>query len=413
MTRVLSELLGVRPLEFRSGIEQLEKVSGHDNTDIRLSTELSRAMHSKLKQLGLDPHDTTGPELYHALQTRVAADDARLTALLRQKHGHTPSGEDTTHIVKELSDLPLPKSCFSLKTAVAKRLLKKYPPKHAMKLLGYRSLESLLKRESAAHIYAAGWLAESMTWRKQMLDSYKGLKVTDFELRPMTITSPSTARWRALANSHMLTHKHNVLTFRELGAIVVLPLPAETMPKGAVLVSLLLALHEMNEVHAASTFLKLCQVKPNFGELVQQVAHNELSLPAQLFGRAVPWQIIQRYYARFADRFRAELFEPHVQAEDLSWHSIEKVLAYIDPELAFWQHTTHLSLLHEHQPVSCNIIDAALNYCNQLDYKDRIVHYFRHSLWHELLIRYLKHDNVEQLVLDGLESELVTLPEIT
>ena len=81
--------------------------------------------------------------------------------------------------------------------------------------------------------------------------------------------------------------------------------------------------------------------------------------------------------------------------------------------MEFWHHTTHLGLLHDHKPVSCNIIDVALNYCNQLDYDHRIVRYFRHSLWHELLIRYLKHDNVEQLVLGGLESELVAAPELT
>jgi hypothetical protein len=41
------------------------------------------------------------------------------------------------------------------------------------------------------------------------------------------------------------------------------------------------------------------------------------------------------------------------------------------------------------------------------------VRYFRHSLWHELIIRYLKHENVEQLMLGGLENELVSVPEIT
>jgi hypothetical protein len=68
--------------------------------------------------------------------------------------------------------------------------------------------------------------------------------------------------------------------------------------------------------------------------------------------------------------------------------------------------------LHDKQPVSMNIIDVALNYCNQLPFERRIVRYLRHNLWHELIIRYLKHENVEQLVVGGLESELVTVPEI-
>jgi hypothetical protein len=177
--------------------------------------------------------------------------------------------------------------------------------------------------------------------------------------------------------------------------------------------SMLIGLHEINGIRSASTYLKLCQVKPNFGSLVQSAVKDELTLGSEdIFDEPVSWHIIQRYYGRFADRFKSEVFEPHVQPEDLTWHSIEKVLTHIEPSLSFWQHTTHLGLLHDHRPVSFNIIDVAVNYCNQLPFEQRILKYFRESLWHELVIRYLKHDNVEQSVVSNLQSELVTETEI-
>lgn len=410
MTRVLSEQLGIDPLQFRTGLLQLERASGQASNDIRLTSEMNRAMQYKLRQLGLDPHDTTGPELYRALHTRLQTDDARLVTLLRDKYGTTDPAQDMANVAEELSHLPLQKSCFVLKPAAAKRLLKKLPPKHAMKALGYRSLDSFLKHETLAGMYAACALTESATWRKQFYDQYKKLLPTDFEIRDITVASPDTARWQKLASEQVAQRHHNVLAFHELGIVVLLPLSAAERPPAATTTSLLLALHEMNAVKAATTYLKFSQVRPDFGSQVLKVAKGEPSLPAQLFDRAVSWHVIQRYYARFTERFRPELFAPHVQADDLSWHSIEKVLSHIDPVMEFWHHTTHLGLLHEHKPVSCNIIDVALNYCNQLDYDHRIVRYFRHSLWHELLIRYLKHDNVEQLVLGGLESELVPVP---
>ncbi len=411
MTRVLSELLGINPPEFQAGLHQLERASGHGSTDIRLSTEVMQATQRKLKQLGLDPHDTTGPELYQALQSRLKMDNERLLSLLREKHDSVDEVDDMTNIAKELNSLPLHKSCFALKLAVGKKLVKKHAPKHAMKALGYRSLDSMLKHEPLAAIYAASQLTESSSWHRQFIESYKKVKPTDFEIRPIVVVAPDSARWQKMAESHVTVRKHNVVGFRELGAIVLLPLPA-SRPPAAAMTSLLLGLHEMNQVKAASTFLKLCQVKPDFALMVQQIIKGEPSLKTELFGRSVSWQVIQRYYARFNDRFRAEIFEPHIQAEDLSWHSIEKVLSYIDPGMEFWHHTTHLSMLHDHKPVSCNIIDVALNYCNELDYKQRVVQYFRHSLWHELIIRYLKHDNVEELVVGGLESDLVPVPEL-
>jgi hypothetical protein len=404
MTRVLAELLGANAPAFRSGVQRLEQASGHENTDIRLSTDITHATKRKLRELGLDQHDTTAKELYAVLGIRLAADDERLHAKLTEKYGE---GDALEHIVKELGAVPIPKSCFALKAAVAKKLLKHDPPKKAMKALGYRSLDSMLKHEAPSHIYAAAQLSEGATWQKHLLDSYKKLHASDFEIRDMRVEHPSSARWQQLAETVVAQKRHNVLSFKELGTVVLLPLPSER-PAGAALTSMLLALQAMNEIRSAGTYLKLSQVRPHFGAILQSVIRDEPQLNAGVFEEPVSWQIIQRYYGRFTDRFRAELFEPHVQPEDLTWHSIEKVLGYIDERLDFWRQTTHLGLLHEHQVVSMNIIDVALNYVNKLPFEQRVVSYCRESLWHELVIRYLKHENVEESVLGGLRSELVT-----
>ena len=410
MTRVLSELLGATEPLFRQHVSRLEAASGHESTDIRLSTEVVRATKLKLRELGLDPQDTTGSELYGALQQRVKADDERLTTRLREQYGHDkPVAE---HVNQALLSLPVPKDCFALKSTVAKALLKKLVPKQTMKALGYRSFDSMMRREQVFAVYAAARLLESVSWRKSLMDQYKKLHASDFELRQMSFVAPNSNRWQALAEVVVAQKKHNTVGLKELGSIVLLPMPVSMQPPGAMLATLLLALHEMNEVRASSTFLKLCQVKPHFGTFLQMAVTDEPMLGAQLLNGPVPWQVVQRYYARFRSRFRTDLFEPHIQQGDLSWHSIEKALSFIEPSLAFWHHTTSLALLHERQPVSLNIIDAALNYCNQLPYENRIVQYFRHSLWHELAIRYLKHDNVEQLVLGSLQMQLAEEPVV-
>lgn len=409
MTRALSELFGARePLTFQRGIARLEAASGHTSTDIRLMTEIERATMQKLRGLGLDPHDTTGEELYAALLERVKLDDIRLVATLKQKYG---DGDVPTQVGKALLDLPIPKSCFSLKTAVGKRLLKQLPPRITIKTLGYRSFDSMIRREPLFAIFACAWLLESGRWHKQMLDSYKKLQSSDFEIRRLAVITPQSKHWQQMAETVVARKQHNIITLKEFGAIVMLPFPS-TAPRAPTLTSLLVALHEMNEVRAASTYLKFCQVKPDFGKCVQIAVADEPMLTTGLLDEAVPWQVVQRYYARFSDRYRSDLFEPHVQKEDLAWHSVEKALSYLDPTLAFWHHTSSLALNYNHQPVSMNVVDAALNYCNQLPYANRMVRYFRHSLWHELMIRYLKHSAIEQAVLGSLESRLVEQEEL-
>jgi hypothetical protein len=393
---------------FHMGVQRLESASGHHGTDIRLSSELSRAAQSKLRELGLDPRDTTGEELYHALCERLRADEVRLLKSLQEKYGQG-SESVMAHVAAALRDVPLPRRVYALKSSAARRILKKVAPKQTMKQLGYRSFDSMLKHEQPAALLAAAWHIENAAWQKHMLEQYRALKSGDFEIRDLQVLAPDSKRWQALTAQLATDKRHTVLSVKEMGAVILLPLP-ENQPPAAAVVTLLLALHAMNDIRAASTFLKLCQVKPDFGHIVEAIIADEPALDTSLFDRPVPWQIIQRYYARFSSRFREEIFAPHVQTDDLTWHSIEKVLTYIEPSMSFWRHTATLSLLHNHQPVSMNIIDVALSYCNQLPFGRRIVDYSRTSLWHELLIRYLKHDSVEQTVVGGLQAELIESP---
>lgn len=408
MTRFLSESLQVTEPYFRTGLRRLELANGNPAHDIRLSAEVLQLTQSKICELGLDPRDTTARELYHALQQRVKDDDIRLTKIMRTQAAMHVSAEGDVvdgmaHVIKQL---PVSKNCFALKSSSLHRLLKKLPPKKAMKQLGYRSLDSFLKHESAVSAFAAAWLSEGEGWRQRILDQYKKLQPIDFESRRMQIVQLDAPRWSALATQVISQNKHNLLCFRELGALVFLPF-GQDVREGAVTLSLTLALHELNEIKSCSTFLKLYQVKPDFGLIVQQIASDEPKHNTQLLDQAVPWHTMQRYYSGLARSISGELFGPHIHAEDMMWHPLENALKSIDPALAFWHRTAHLSLLHDNQSVSLNVVDAALNYCHKLPFERRLSQYFKRSLWQELLLRYMQSGPFEQNIFTDNSRQLV------
>jgi len=410
VTRFLSESLQAPEPFFRLGLRQLEAANGHPGTDIRFTADVLYARHDKLRQLGLDPQDTTAAELYKALQERVRQDDYNLTRCLRTLAAQYVSAEadvvaGMTHMLKTLPDS---KRAFALKPSSLKSLLKRVPPKRAMKQLGYRSLDSFLKHEPPVSALAAAWLSDGEAWQKRYLDQYKKLTPRDFEARAISITQPTGKRWQQLAARVVTDHHHNLLSFKEIGALVFLPLPAD-LPAGAVTMSFSLALHELNEIRAASAFLKLTQVRPDFGVLVRQVTIEEPRLSSRILDRPVPWHLIQRYYSRLQHRFREEIFEPYLQREDMVWHPIEHTLSQIEPSFNFWHQSGHLGLLQGKQLVSLNLLDVALNYCNQLPFEHQVAHYCRHSLWHELLLRYLRHEPIEQSVLTELQPAAETV----
>ena len=407
MTRVLSELLGAPAASLRLGLNQLEQSTGRPSADIRLSVDVGRRTKEKVHALGLDPSNTTGEELYAALGQRLREDEERFAAALQR---HAVSGDDAiAHVAIALSQFITPKQCYALKTAVVKRLLKSNVPKKAMKALGYRSVDSMLKHETSACLLAVAWMLETEAWTKKLHAAYAKLKASDFELRDIAIEHPTSARWQKLAGTVVAQKQHHILTFRELGAVVLLPLPDER-PDMATLSTAILALHAINDIHAATTFLRLHQVQPNFGAVVRKTASGDFGLQASLLDQPVSWSLVQRYFARFGTQFGAAVFEPLVQAEDFVWQGIEHVLASIEPGMEFWQGSHNLALLSKGTPVSCNLTDAVLSHSNGLPYQSRIVRHFRHELRAELSMQYMLHERLQQSIVGTIHKQLAYEP---
>lgn len=95
MARVLKELLANDHPLFLMNIAQLEKASGNSGIDTRLIGEITEKGHALLRELGLDPADTTGKELYQALHTAIRND------------AHQQAFRETEFVLLNLGDGPI------------------------------------------------------------------------------------------------------------------------------------------------------------------------------------------------------------------------------------------------------------------------------------------------------------------
>ena len=404
MTKVLAHLLGAEQLRFDMTIRDLERAAGNPSTDIRLASELHQRALAKVKELGLDPHDTTPDELYRVLQEKVAADES----IVKQSLGlaeEAKSLETLQSVVQHVIDLPIEYRAFAIKASVAKRMIRKFPPKRAMKQLNYRSLDSFLKHEEIAHVFVAAFLCESMSWRQKFLDTYSKLQPSDFESRPIAISMPQANRWKILSSKITNAQRQNIIVVKELGCVVVLPIERDI--SGLAITTLLLVLNAQNDIASASTFLKLQQVKPNFGGIVRTVVEQEPMTTAELVGHLVPWRVVHQYYARDKDHYSGIIFEPHVQPTDLQWYHPERVLAQLHPNLEFWQDTRYTSYVRDKTTISLNLLDTVLGYCNNLPVSQHMHVFAQRALWQELMVRYLNHSNIEQAIAHELAPQLV------
>lgn len=401
MTRVLAALLGAKQPTFRLSLNQLERSGGLPGVDIRLTTDILHRTQAKLRQLGLDPRDTTQKELYHALQERLARDDTAVLAALGLAKDATVA--EILQTVQAFTTRVTPDKSLVLKASTAKVLLKKHVPTKTMKLLGYRSDISMLKHEPISHIYAAAHIAESEAWWQEFRASYTSLKPGDFEMKRIAIIAPSTDRWRAVGAEHAAEKRHNIVALNELGSVILLPIEESHSIRGLALVMLLLTLQSINDIRSSSSYLKFQQVKPHFGETVALVSQNRVYAAAELANQPVAWQALHRYYARNLDKYPTDIFEPHLQSDDLTWNAPEKTLLELDATLEFWHDTQYCGLTDDAgNAVSLNIFDAVLNYCNNLPFSARVSEYIKQSVWYELTSRYLEQNSVEKLIREQL-----------
>ena len=405
MSKALSDLLDAKEPVFSIALKQLEQGSGNTSADVRLTAEIVGKVHIKTRELGLDPRDSTGKEIYYALLELVKRHDAFLAKHLG---GDDPSdvADMLPRIKKTVERLNVPRKAWALKPSVAKRLLKATPPKKVMKQLGYRSIDSMLKRECIEEIYGALRFAETSEWLENFLAKYRTLRPGDFETREIQIIQLDEKRWGSITESFVHKKRHNVTHLKELGVILMLPMPIKKMP-GICITVLPLLLHYINEIRLYSAYFKLQQVKPNFGAILVDTLIADPSNHVVMAGQHIHWRVIQRYFGKLEHEHHPEIFEPHVQPEDLHWRKAEEILYRIEPALHFWHDMDYVGVLHDGRPVSFNLMDMALSYVNNLDYENRAVFHMRESLWNEIFMRYLGEKTLEAQVLKQLDNEMI------
>lgn len=402
MSAHLHSLLNISAKDLDSPIRKLENMTGNSGYDIRLTAEVIGRTQMTVRALGLDPKDSTVDEVYAALNHLL---------LLHNRFflQHLSLSEDTEQddvvaaVVRYIQKLHYPRTVCVAKTSVIKKLLKAVPPKRSMKQLGYRSVDSMLKREPTAHILGLAAHIESKTWYKNYHKQYENLRPIDFEERSVEVLHPTSRYWSKVGVSLSKKIQSNVLTVKELGAVLVLPLPKRTWPASALAV-FVLSLLAVNEIRIFSSFFKLQQVNEHFGQHIADAVTHSDNMHADVAGSNVHWRVVHGFFSSATKSDSTETAFPHLTVEDFSLRKVEEVLVSIEPAFHFWQGNefvaSHFS--GSSRPVSFNLLDVLINTSNQLSTSNRMVINMQSALWDELITRYLGSNTVRSILLRQL-----------
>lgn len=409
---LLSEFLQAKQPLFDHALRQLEQRTGNKNADAKLTAELAEKSAQFTKFLGLQP-DCSGEELYAALTKKIQEQDAHLAATIGGKN-YENVAEMVPLAIRRIDQIHMPRDCYALKYEKAAEMLAKYPPLELMKRLGYDDAKTLIEKEDLAELFIAIRFTEGPEWLNEFNTVYKTLKPEDFETRKIKLIRFDGAKWGNVAEHFIIKKKHINTHSKEMGVVAILHPPHREM-KAITLKVITLTLHYYNEVRLYSAYFKFLAKQPNsFGKTFVRTLIADTPPVNLVVGADIHWRVIQRYYGKVGESAQhPEVFQPHLQPEDLHWRAAEKILYQIDPEMKVWHEMDYVATKKPDGVVTFNLMDVALSYANEIDYSDRYLYHFQESLWNEVFARYLGDDVLREQLLVKLDNAVVEPEDLT
>jgi len=398
LSRFLLEILGNNDPKTKQVLVAQERRSGHPNHDLRLTSKMYCSTRSKLKQLGLDPNDTTARELYFSLNDKLVKDDAKLTKKLRSIAAQKVNAEANISdgLIEVIKDLKLDRDCFALKSSVLKHQFQSQSPKRTMKALGYRSVDSLLKLEPVTFILLAINYYESESYLANFYARYKKLDPSCFELRKVGFFVAKEKKWLNLFEDIKKQTGLTLISNYETASVVLLPV--SNKPEAGYSTMLLSKLlSEVSVILSVSSYLKLHQVDASFALKLSSIVDHEPYIDHKVLEQPVSWNTAQHALSSHVEN----IFAPHVSPEDLKPVNLLTKLGDVLEDLNFWKDCQFLAMVDGGQPISFNILDVASNLVNKLSFENRTLDHCRYALRQEIAKLYL----APELVVDSINSE--------
>lgn len=395
MSRLLSDLLGVDYRTLQQTITRLEHIAMQPSVDVRLTAEIITQVREKTRRLGLDPADTTARELYFALLSRAEKDDTHLRTLFRLTEEDSPS-QAAQKIASHTQKLLKNDRVMTLQAAAVKKILKSVPPKKTLRILKFRSIDSVLKRENPYALYALAKKIEDKTWHKQLHARLKRLQSRDVGEQQLQVLALPDVWLQKLASEGF---NHVLHPVPEIGSIVLLPsVPVKTV--GAVLLSTMIILQAAQKMIIESFPFKLKTMQYGGESFMPAIAAGTLHSLEPIHGLAVSWHAV---YKVVATQTKERMSDVEFIVSDLFWETSETRLSLLSSELDFWVNTHYLGVVPKNEAVvSLHGLDCAASLVLGRSYGEQVNSHLKASLWNEIQSRYLEHEALENALLPQL-----------
>ena len=375
MTQFLIRLFEAPALDFHRHIAAMESKFGARSVDIQLTNRINVDSKTILPHLSLEA-DTLPKELYHSLNQYLSQENNLIETTLGLTQENLPE-----QVVKTIVDFvhsnKMLRPSFFAKPAKLKSFIKKHPPKKVMKMLGYRSVDSLMKREASGFIISLARDIEGSDWQKEYLKFCSNFIGSDCSIQDIHVSIIS-ARTRKHLDADKVDLSYLVRMSPESGSLSLVP-PANRFKNDTITYAMAI-LDGIYQLRLQGNYYNYISFGKDFGKKYAKA----------LFGgirsgtgdeNSIMWPALYKQVAR------TELDEPLI-IDDVIEKPAQLIMKHFKLTLP-WDRFDDV-VYGDKDLVSLNLMDVVTNSSNNFYFDQRYIHSAQQEIWDKLSYEFLK-----------------------
>jgi len=373
MTKYLNQALHQHHPVFNQNLKRLNQLAGNSVLDIQFTNQIENQLRHKVNQLDLDFDDSEPAEIYFALRHKMLQDER-----LFLKSTHQDEVNDYQDWIDGLVDylnqlVAQFEPVLSIKSKWLKETITDLKPHHTLKSLGYRSYQSMIKREPIENIILSMQLNESKSLLTKFNNALNNLNFTDFDQSKIKIFNGTNLTPKNKTDNFIIAN-----FWRGQIALVNLPLDKHYRPG---LISLVI--YQVMEL--VEKWLNLDYLLNNFKfrpDFIKQYSDLSLNLDFNL-------NLINKNWLKKTNQFDDFLFQELNFNQSLALR-FEPAINQYGHFFEFWNQTNYLIAVIKNQLISFNLSDMALDCYLNYDYDFRNLEQATDNLKKKLVLSYFK-----------------------
>jgi hypothetical protein len=383
MSRFISDIIGAPEPHFTNSLQSLEAMTAKAGHDARLIAELAGMKRDILQHIKLDHQDTTPDELYFTLRQHIVDLNERLEEQLNLSKTSSPD-EVARAVVSFIDSMEIKRDVFAIKHVSVKQFLRQYPPKRLLRILGLKSIDSVLKRTNSLELLGLALRVEKQEWHKKYQAYLRKCDIANFDVQKSAIFVVNRTRSKKLIQSGHRASEF-VIANPESGSLVMLT--AHKRFRLDVLALTLTCLHALYDLQVYSAYYRYRATSKNFADEVLKVATH--GLPRDSKNTHIGWRALVKHFNTHPESF--ESFEqPYLAHEDTIVDSpINRVLESMGEKQ--WPVYSYGFAVFGPTVISLHPLDIVVNTINNFDHPHAVHVYGGRELGDELISRYLQH----------------------